>query len=212
MNRKLQAAALAAAVALVAGRAVPAQEPERPMEPGAQAMQGDHLTEAVKQTQAAIDAGNSGQKDLVVEHAREALTHAEAAEKEHPSPNPRAPLRVAAISTSRGASPDACIASSSRNTDAPCSVSGFPASVPSATVMPASNTRFRFVAAWSRRRLRRRPGSSDRAIRRAACERDSGGRRARATVSVANALARVVRSTQASARRSGTNCRAATWP
>jgi len=93
MNRKLQAAALAAAVALVAGRAVPAQEPERPMEPGAQAMQGDHLTEAVKQTQAAIDAGNSGQKDLVVEHAREALTHAEAAEKEHPSPKLQAAIK-----------------------------------------------------------------------------------------------------------------------
>jgi len=93
MNRKLQAAALAAAVTLVAGRAVPAQEPERPMEPGAQAMQGDHLTEAVKQTQAAIDAGNSGQKDLVVEHAREALTHAEAAEKEHPSPKLQAAIK-----------------------------------------------------------------------------------------------------------------------
>ncbi|PYP51418.1 MAG: hypothetical protein DMD45_08325 [Gemmatimonadetes bacterium] len=93
MNRKLQAAALAAAVALVAGRAVPAQEPERPLEPGTQAMQGDHLTEAVKQTQAAIDAGNSGQKDLVVEHAREALTHAEAAEKEHPSPKLQAAIK-----------------------------------------------------------------------------------------------------------------------
>jgi len=93
MNRKLQAAALAAAVALVAGRAVPAQEPERPVEPGTQAMQGDHLTEAVKQTQAAIDAGNSGQKDLVVEHAREALTHAEAAEKEHPSPKLQAAIK-----------------------------------------------------------------------------------------------------------------------
>jgi len=93
MNRKLQAAALAAAVALVAGRVVPAQEPERPVEPGMQAMQGDHLTEAVKQTQAAIDAGNSGQKDLVVEHAREALTHAEAAEKEHPSPKLQAAIK-----------------------------------------------------------------------------------------------------------------------
>ena len=93
MNRKLQAAALAAAVALVAGRAVPAQEPERPVEPGTQAMQGDHLTEAVKQTQAAIDAGNSGQKNLVVEHAQEALTHAEAAEKEHHSPKIEAAIR-----------------------------------------------------------------------------------------------------------------------
>ena len=93
MNRKLQAAALAAAVALVAGRVVPAQEPERPVEPGMQAMQGDHLTEAVKQTQAAIDAGNSGQKNLVVEHAQEALTHAEAAEKEHHSPKIEAAIR-----------------------------------------------------------------------------------------------------------------------
>ena len=86
MNQTIRAAALAAAFALVAGRVVPAQEPERPMEPGASAMQEDHLTEAVKQTQAAIDAGNSGQKNLVVEHAQEALTHAEAAEKEHHSP------------------------------------------------------------------------------------------------------------------------------
>jgi len=51
----------------------------------AQATQGDHVTEAVKETQAAIDAGNSGQKDLVVQHAKEALTHAELAEKEHRS-------------------------------------------------------------------------------------------------------------------------------
>ncbi|PYP57140.1 MAG: hypothetical protein DMD44_10855 [Gemmatimonadetes bacterium] len=95
MNRKVQAAALAAAtaVALVAGRVVSAQEPGRPMESGAQEMQGDHLTEAVKQTQAAIDAGNSGQKDLVVEHAREALSHAEAAEKERPSPKLEAAIR-----------------------------------------------------------------------------------------------------------------------
>jgi len=93
MNQTIRAAALAAAFALVAGRVVPAQEPERPMEPGASAMQEDHLTEAVKQTQAAIDAGNSGQKNLVVEHAQEALTHAEAAEKEHHSPKIEAAIR-----------------------------------------------------------------------------------------------------------------------
>ena len=93
MNQTIRAAALAAAFALVAGRVAPAQEPERPMEPGASAMQEDHLTEAVKQTQAAIDAGNSGQKNLVVEHAQEALTHAEAAEKEHHSPKIEAAIR-----------------------------------------------------------------------------------------------------------------------
>jgi len=93
MNQKIQAAALAAAVALFASRVVPAQEPDRPVKSGAQAMQGDHLTEAVKQTQAAIDAGNSGQKDLVVEYAREALTHAVAAEKEHHSPKLEAAIR-----------------------------------------------------------------------------------------------------------------------
>ena len=93
MNQTIRAAALAAAFALVASRVVPAQEPERPMEPGASAMQEDHLTEAVKQTQAAIDAGNSGQKNLVVEHAQEALTHAEAAEKEHHSPKIEAAIR-----------------------------------------------------------------------------------------------------------------------
>src|SRR5947207_4909574 len=87
MNRKIPAAALAAVFALVAGRVVSAQEPQRPQESGAEAMQGDHLTEAVKQTQAAIDAGNSGQARLVVEHAQQALSHAKAAEKEQPSPN-----------------------------------------------------------------------------------------------------------------------------
>src|SRR5213082_2896368 len=56
-------------------------------------MQGEHVTEAVKETQAAIDAGNSGQKDLVVQHAQEALTHAEAAEKEHRSPKLEAAIR-----------------------------------------------------------------------------------------------------------------------
>jgi len=93
MNRKIPAAALAAVFALVAGRVVSAQEPQRPQESGAEAMQGDHLTEAVKQTQAAIDAGNSGQKDLVIEHAQEALTHAEAAEKERPSPRLEAAIK-----------------------------------------------------------------------------------------------------------------------
>ena len=84
MCRMMQAAALATIVALFAGRGASAQEPQRPMESDARAMQdgdhldGDHLTEAVKQTQAAIDAGNSGQTSLVVEHAEQALTHARA--------------------------------------------------------------------------------------------------------------------------------------
>jgi hypothetical protein len=94
MNRRIQAAALAAAFTLGASRVVPAQEPERPLKSGAEAaMQSDHLSEAVKQTQAAIDAGNSGQKDLVVEHAKEALTHAQAAEKERPSPTLEAAIK-----------------------------------------------------------------------------------------------------------------------
>ena len=86
MIRMMQAAAVAGLVALCAGRAVYAQEPE-PQQPAMPTPQGDHLTEAVKQTQAAIDAGNSGQARLVVEHAQQALSHAKAAEKEQPSPN-----------------------------------------------------------------------------------------------------------------------------
>jgi hypothetical protein len=99
MCRMMQAAALATIVALFAGRGASAQEPQRPMESDARAMQdgdhldGDHLTEAVKQTQAAIDAGNSGQTSLVVEHAEQALTHARAAEKERPSPTLEAAIK-----------------------------------------------------------------------------------------------------------------------
>jgi hypothetical protein len=90
----MQAAALATIVALFTGRSAFAQEPRRPMESDAQAMQdGDHLTEAVRQTQAAIDAGNSGQTSLVVEHAEQALTHARAAEKERPSPKLEAAIK-----------------------------------------------------------------------------------------------------------------------
>jgi small metal-binding protein len=93
MSRMMQAAALAAIVALFAGRVASAQEPQRPMESDAQAMQNDHLTEAVKQTQAAIDAGNSGQANLVIQHAEQALTHAQAAEKEQPSPKLEAAIK-----------------------------------------------------------------------------------------------------------------------
>lgn len=94
MCRTMHAAALAAIVALFAGRGAAAQEPQRPMESDAQAMQdADHLTEAVKQTQAAIDAGSSGQPSLVVEHAEQALTHAQAAEKERPSPKLEAAIK-----------------------------------------------------------------------------------------------------------------------
>ena len=57
------------------------------------AQDADHLTEAVKQTQAAIDAGSSGQPSLVVEHAEQALTHAQAAEKERPSPKLEAAIK-----------------------------------------------------------------------------------------------------------------------
>jgi small metal-binding protein len=94
MSRMMQAAGLATIVALFAGRVASAQEPQRPMESAAPAMQdADHLTEAVKQTQAAIDAGNSGQTNLVVEHAEQALTHAQAAEQERPSPKLEAAIK-----------------------------------------------------------------------------------------------------------------------
>jgi len=82
MNRTILAATLAAAFVFFTNAVS-----------SAQAMQGEHVTEAVKETQAAIDAGNSGQKDLVVQHAQEALTHAEAAEKEHRSPKLEAAIR-----------------------------------------------------------------------------------------------------------------------
>src|SRR5438874_12927065 len=75
MNQTILAATLAAAFTFFTGAVR-----------SAQATQEDHVTEAVKETQAAIDAGNSGQKDLVVQHAKEALTHAELGEKEHRSP------------------------------------------------------------------------------------------------------------------------------
>jgi len=94
MYRMMQAAALATIIALFAGRVATAQEPQRPTESDAQAMQdADHLTEAVKQTQAAIDAGKSGQTSLIVEHAEQALTHARAAEKERPSPKLEAAIK-----------------------------------------------------------------------------------------------------------------------
>jgi small metal-binding protein len=93
MSRVMQAVTLATIVALFTGRMASAQEPQRPTASDGQAMQSDHLTEAVKQTQAAIDAGNSGQANLVVEHAEQALTHAQAAEKEQPSPKLEAAIK-----------------------------------------------------------------------------------------------------------------------
>ena len=77
-------------VAVCAARGAYAQEPQQPM---TQATQDDHLTEAVKQTQAAIEAGHTGQANLVIEHAQEALTHAQAAERERPSPNLEAAIK-----------------------------------------------------------------------------------------------------------------------
>src|SRR5207302_5676 len=69
MRRIMQAAALVGMVAVCAARGAYAQEPQQPM---TQATQDDHLTEAVKQTQAAIEAGHTGQANLVIEHAQEA--------------------------------------------------------------------------------------------------------------------------------------------
>ena len=90
MRRIMQAAALVGVVAVCAARGAYAQEPQQPM---TQATQDDHLTEAVKQTQAAIEAGHTGQANLVIEHAQEALTHAQAAERERPSPNLEAAIK-----------------------------------------------------------------------------------------------------------------------
>src|SRR5262245_29727936 len=93
MFRFLNAAAMAAMIALGAAATASAQEtyPE-PSQPSkateaAPAPQSGHLGEAIKHTQAAIDAANAGQTKLVAEEAQTALTHAQAAEKDQPSPN-----------------------------------------------------------------------------------------------------------------------------
>ena len=65
-------------------------------------------------------------------------------------PSASAPVRVEATSTSIGVMPAPCIASISAYTDGPASVSGFPASVPMATGMPAARTRLRFSAITAR--------------------------------------------------------------
>src|SRR5947207_15686742 len=65
MNRTILAATLAAAFVFFTSAVS-----------SAQAMQGEHVTEAVKEAQDAVDARNAEQKDLGVQPAQEASTEA----------------------------------------------------------------------------------------------------------------------------------------
>ena len=95
MFRIMQTAVLVGALGLLVAAVSSAQEPYPKSEPSTQPqiksnapmIQGGHLSEAIKHAQAAIDAGNSGQATMVAAELQTALTHAQAAEKESPSPN-----------------------------------------------------------------------------------------------------------------------------
>ncbi len=91
MCRIFQAAALAGLLALFAAPPSYGQTPEPQdgqVAPTAQLPETDHLAEAIKQTEAAIAAGTSGQDSLVVEYAQEALMHAQAVKQERSSSSP----------------------------------------------------------------------------------------------------------------------------
>src|SRR5262245_39777276 len=90
MNRIIAAAAMAGIVTIVGtGRArAQSKEPPAPTIPSmsSQQMQASHTVEARKLCQKAIEAAKMGKTDSLVEHAEHALTEAQAAQKEAPSP------------------------------------------------------------------------------------------------------------------------------
>jgi len=95
MIRIMLAVATAGALALFGGRAS-AQTPYTPQtmpKATTHEQEPDHVAEATRETQAAIDAGSSGQTDQVVQHAQQALTHAQAAERDRPDPKLEAAIK-----------------------------------------------------------------------------------------------------------------------
>ena len=93
MLSRTNTTALAGVLALFLGGSLYGSTPDlsAPLRALAQ-MRVDHKAEAIKEIQLALDEGKAGRAPTLVTHAQSALEHAQAAEKEKPTPDVEAAI------------------------------------------------------------------------------------------------------------------------